>query len=73
MVVKWEYGIDILPLAQLGCDGSSAFLSGSCDHVVDLSVSLGIGQGLVLEGFPSVLVWLDLSNTVQPVFDSRIA
>lgn len=70
VVVQGKYRIDILPLSQLGRDRSSTFFSCSCDHVMDLSVSFGFGQGLVLKGFTGVLIGLNLSNAMQPVFDS---
>lgn len=70
MVVQREYGLDILPFSQLRCQRSPTFFSCSREHVVDLSVSFGFGQRLVLEGFTGILVGLDLSDAMQPVLDS---
>lgn len=47
MIMKWKYRLYILPLSRLRRDPSTAVLLETCDHVMDLTMSLRVGERVI--------------------------
>jgi hypothetical protein len=71
MVVQWKDGFDVLPFSMFWGYTSATFFSRTAYHMVDVSKSLRVGQGLGGEDVGHIVGRLDLSHSVQPVFYPR--
>ena len=70
--MKREDGLDVLPLAMLGCDSCSSFFLWAAYHVMYLAKSFSFGEWFGFESIGGIVGFagLYLANTVQPVFYS---
>lgn len=71
MIVEWEYGLDLFPLAVLWSYARAAIFRRTSDHVVDLAISLGLCQWLSSQGLGGIRDRLDLTDAMEPILDSR--
>lgn len=70
MVMQRKDRLDILPLALLGCDASSAFRRRIRNELVYYTQPLSLVEGLSFERFAGNFLRGSRSNAVDPVADS---
>lgn len=70
MTVKGKDGIDVLPLGVGGRNSGAALVTGLGDHEVDQAQTLGLDDGLILQGLCDIIRGGRDADAVKPVAEA---